>query len=195
MFIHMHTYLSYIIYYLYILLPSFLFTQIFLVTEMFSPKIERVMREILYITEVAFLAEEIENEVWYSNEKYSKDKKARRKWIFSNVKSVANLDVGDDDDDGDDDKYDEVYNLDKNRFLDESNNNESVVKKKKSRLYGIRASAKKRSIKRATNVRKDTGESDSIELEKVLGEWEEPDINIKNVVCASVFWVFIHSCH
>jgi hypothetical protein len=104
------------------------------------------------------------------------------------VKSVANLDVDDnDDDDGDDDKYDEVYNLDKNRFLDESNNNESIVKKKKSRLYGIRTSAKKRSIKRATNVRKDTGESDSIELKKVLGEWEEPDIKIKNVVCASVF--------
>jgi hypothetical protein len=174
------------------MLPSFLCVQIFLVTEMFSPEIERVMREILYITEVAFLAEEIENEVWYSNKEYSKDKKARRKWIFSNVKSVANLDAGDDDDDdGDNDKYDEVYNFDKNRFLDESNDNETIVKKKKGRLHGIRASAKKRSIKQATNVRKDTGESDSNELEKVLGEWEEPDINIKNVVCACVFLVFM----
>ncbi len=154
--------------------------------EMFSPKMERIMQEILTVTEVSLLAEEIENDPGYSKTKgYRKDKKARTRWLFSDVKSVAKFNMDDDDDDSNDDtddKYDsEMYKIDDDNSADESKKKDDSLPRKSKKGSLFQRMSKMKGDK-SNDIRRDTGESENMEIGKLLGEWKEPDINVENMV-------------
>ena len=140
--------------------------------EMFNPKLRKVMQKILFITEVAVLAEEINNNISLRNKKYQKEVKGKMKWLFHSMHSSANLDKGGDDDEGDDNsEYDRKYSYEDDVF-----GNSSIPKTKKKVWLNIKSSAKN------NDIREETGVIDRLVLEKLLGEWHEPKMETDNLV-------------
>ncbi len=136
------------------------------------------MQKILLITEVAVLADEVDHEVSLHNKRYRKDHKNKRTWLFNDVKSTANLDVGDDDDDDADDnsEYDRKYSYDEDALTNTPD--QSAKKKNKWNLNLMRLSA----MKKKKDVRAETGVVERMGVEKLLGEWEEPKMETDNLV-------------
>ena len=172
--------------------------------EMFSPKMKRVMRKILYITEVAILAEEIEHKHTFHDKKnFRKEQKAKRRWIFHDVKSTANLGIdGDDDDDEDEDDNQDneaskeaLYHMDSKSYAQDTveeegeKKGEREPKKTSTKWYGRKMKGDKRL---GSTIMETTSDYDTIGLEKLLGEWMEPKVSIETMVCK--FMSFLNIC-
>jgi hypothetical protein len=141
---------------------------------MFNPKLSKVMQKVLFITEVAILAEEVKNNFCLKNKKYQKDFKGKGKWLFHSMHSSVNLDKGDGDDDADDNSdYDRKFSYEDDVF---GNSSIPETKYKKNVWFRMKTSA------RNNDIRGKTGVIDRLVLEKLLGEWEEPKVESDNLV-------------
>ncbi len=171
----------------------------------YGPKMEKLMKKVLLIAEIAMLAEEIEfmaknqrnNEALLLS---NKKKAPARGWLFENYKAGTDGLVQDDDDDDDDSitdysgarKNSDVYefpgddeNTDKNDELDNAgieDAKENEVTAQKGNIFQFYNPFKKDKAKK--EIKSMIKTSKTQEIEKLLGEWEEPEVYRKAQVRA-----------
>ena len=167
----------------------------------YGPQMESIMRKVLLLSEVAMLAEDFEYSSFIgqnSNPKQSKTKKTPMKksgvggWLLENVGNRTY--EKDDDSDGgmiDEGDPNDIYQLDEKN---ESNEVESVSGKEDSDIMDkfIRTTKKIAhfAIPMAKNEKEKVfSQSERNEIEKILGEWEEPERYKKESV-SYIFLIF-----
>lgn len=153
----------------------------------YGPQMESIMRKVLLLSEVAMLAEELEYSSYNeqkSKPKHSKTKKTPMKksgvggWLLENVGKTTY--AKDDDSDGgliDERDPNDIYQLDENN---ESVEVESVSEKDDGDIMDKFIRTTKKIAHFAIPVAKSDKEkifslSERTEIEKILGEWEEPE--------------------
>ncbi|GFH58160.1 hypothetical protein CTEN210_14636 [Chaetoceros tenuissimus] len=166
----------------------------------YGPKMEKLMKKVLLIAEIAMLAEEIEfmaknqrnNEALLLS---TKKKAPARGWLFENYKAGTDGLVQDDDDDDEDSitdysgarKNSDVYefpgddetvgNVDKNGETDNDGIDdvkENEVTAQKGNIFQFYNPFKKDKAKK--EIKSMIKTSKTQEIEKLLGEWEEPEV-------------------
>jgi hypothetical protein len=153
----------------------------------YGPQMESIMRKVLLLSEVAMLAEEIEYSSYIgqnTNQKESKNKKTPMKksgvggWLLENVGKTT-YEKDDDSDGGPIDERDpnDIYQLDDNN---ESNEVQSLSEKDDGDIMDKFIRTTKKLAHFAIPVAKSEKEkifslSERSEIEKLLGEWEEPE--------------------
>lgn len=174
----------------------------------YGPKMEKLMKKVLLVAEIAMLAEEIEfmaknqrnNEALLLS---TKKKAPARGWLFENYKAGTDGLVPDDDDDDDDSitdysgarKNSDVYefpgddetagNVDKNGETDNDGIDdvkENEVTAQKGNIFQFYNPFKKDKAKK--EIKSMIKTSKTQEIEKLLGEWEEPEVYRKAQVRA-----------
>ena len=165
----------------------------------YGPKMEKLMKKVLLIAEIAMLAEEIEfmaknqrnNEALLLS---NKKKAPARGWLFENYKAGTDGLVQDDDDDDDSiteysgaRKNSDVYEFpgDDDGELDNAgieDVKENEVTAQKGNIFQFYNPFKKDKAKK--EIKSMIKTSKTQEIEKLLGEWEEPEVYRKAQVRA-----------
>lgn len=154
----------------------------------YGPEMEKIMRKILLIAEVALLAEDIAFAAKNSeNNLINTTKSPARGWLFENYRSVANAEDEDEEEESmtetdvsirarkNSDLYD--FPIDdlasSQRGKDDREVPQDSIRQKAHQRFIQWVPFKKNGTKKDITKLLETKES---ELEKLLGEWEEPEI-------------------